>query len=116
MRQVAQQKLVFQDAYPSQAEGGFAGTLSSTVMRALRAWEKRRFGKDYSCSWSKTVSTLKGKRRKANKPLTAAQKLKKAAWAKANPPVGAARERKLKTIRAWHERQRAAKAAAAAIA
>jgi len=110
MRQVAQQKLFMQDAYPSQAEGGFAGTLSSSVMRALRAWEKKRYGKDYSCSWSKTVSTAVGKRRKANKPLTPTQKLKKAAWAKANPPVGLARERNIQKCREWHAKQKALRA------
>ena len=114
MRQVAQPNIFLQDAYPSQAEGGFAGTLSSSVMRALRAWEKKRFGKDYSCSWSKTVMTLKGKRRKANKPLTPEQRLKKAAWAKANPAVGLARERNIQKCREWHAKQKAAKAAAAA--
>ena len=114
MRLIAQPKQWLQDLYPSQAEGGFAGTLSSSMMVALRAWEKRRYGKDFSCSWSKTVSTASGKRRKANKPLTPTQKLKKAAWAKANPAVGAARARNIRKCREWHERQRAAKAAAAA--
>lgn len=113
MRQPAQPNLFLQDAYPSQAEGGFAGTLSSSVMRALRAWEKKRFGKDYSCSWSKTISTEVGRRRKANKPLTPAQKLAKAAWAKAHPAVGPAQARNRQKCREWHAKQKALRASAA---
>ena len=110
MRLIAQPKQGLQDLYPSQAEGGFAGTLSSSMMVALRAWEKKRYGKDFSCSWSKTVSTASGKRRKANKPLTPTQKLKKAAWAKANPAVGAARARNIRKCREWHAKQKAVRA------
>jgi hypothetical protein len=110
MRLIAQPKQWLQDLYPSQAEGGFAGTLSSSMRAALGAWEKKRFGKDYSCSWSKTVSTASGKRRKANKPLTPEQKLAKAAWAKAHPAVGAARARNIRKCREWHVKQKAVRA------
>jgi hypothetical protein len=38
----AQRTLEHQAAYPSQAEGGFAGDLHNSLHRALVAWEKRR--------------------------------------------------------------------------
>lgn len=44
MRLPAQRSLQQQAAYPSQAEGGFAGDLHSSVTAALRAWEKKRAG------------------------------------------------------------------------
>ena len=32
-----------QDAYPSQAEGGLAGCVSSDLKRALKVWDQKRF-------------------------------------------------------------------------
>ena len=42
MRLPAQRRLEHQAAYPSQAEGGFAGDLHNSLHKALVAWEKRR--------------------------------------------------------------------------
>ena len=42
MRLPAQRTLEHQAAYPSQAEGGFAGDLHNSLHRALVAWEKKR--------------------------------------------------------------------------
>ena len=42
MRLPAQRRLDHQAAYPSQAEGGFAGDLHNSLHKALVAWEKRR--------------------------------------------------------------------------
>lgn len=43
MRMPAQRTLEHQAALPSQAEGGFAGDLHSSVHKALVAWEKKRY-------------------------------------------------------------------------
>jgi hypothetical protein len=42
MRLPAQRRLEHQAAYPSQAEGGFAGDLHNSLHKALVDWEKRR--------------------------------------------------------------------------
>ena len=42
MRLPALRHIELQAAYPSQAEGGFAGDLHKSLHRALVAWEKRR--------------------------------------------------------------------------
>ena len=42
MRLPAQRRLEHQAAYPSQAEGGFAGDLHKSLRQALVAWKKRR--------------------------------------------------------------------------
>lgn len=44
MRLPALRSIAHQSAYPSQAEGGFAGELHKSVRAALNAWEKRRHG------------------------------------------------------------------------
>jgi len=38
----AQRKMELQAAYPSQAEGGFAGDISKSLRLALNAWDKKR--------------------------------------------------------------------------
>lgn len=50
MRTIAQRKIEYQDALPSQAEGGYPLHLPSTLLGALRAWEQRRYGKS-NHSW-----------------------------------------------------------------
>jgi hypothetical protein len=64
MRLPAQRKLDHQAAYPSQAEGGFAGDLHSSVHKALVAWEKKRnpgepfrYGKSGSSQFKKEKTT-----------------------------------------------------------
>jgi hypothetical protein len=42
MKLPAQVSIEMQDCYPLQADGGFKGDLSSSLQKALAAWEKRR--------------------------------------------------------------------------
>lgn len=123
MRFPAQRKLEHQAAYPSQAEGGFAGDLHSSVHKALVAWEKKRnpgetfrYGKSGSSqfkkekttasreeiSWNKVPEVKKESKKRA--VLTAEQHAAKLAYNRQRRKTETPEEReaRLEVRRAWY--------------